>query len=136
MLRVVADTNVYVSALNFGGIPDEVLSFARRGHVELFVSKPILDETEGVLQRKFDWTPSRTQEALTEIQKFAKLANPVEKLTVVTEDDADNRILECALEARAHFIVTGDFHWKELERFGDILILSPRAFLDLISDLV
>ena len=44
MLRVVADTNVYISALNFGGVPDQVLALARRGLIAVFVSKPILEE--------------------------------------------------------------------------------------------
>ena len=44
MLRVVADTNVYISALNFGGVPDQVLALARRGLIAMFVSKPILEE--------------------------------------------------------------------------------------------
>ena len=45
MLRVVADTNVYISALNFGGMPDQVLALVRRGLIAVFVSKPILEET-------------------------------------------------------------------------------------------
>jgi len=42
MPRLVADTNIYVSALNFGGVPEEVLLLARRRLVELFISTPIL----------------------------------------------------------------------------------------------
>jgi len=50
VLRVVADTNVYIiSALNFGGVPDQVLALARRGRIDRFVSKPTLEEIEGVL---------------------------------------------------------------------------------------
>ena len=65
MLRVVADANIYVSALNFGGVPDQFLALARRGRVHLFISKPILDEIEGVLKRKFKWPPTRVRKALT-----------------------------------------------------------------------
>jgi len=50
VLRVGADTNVYISALNFGGVPDQVLALARRGLIAMFVSKPILEEIEGVLK--------------------------------------------------------------------------------------
>ena len=59
MLRVVADTNVYISALNFGGVPDQILALARRGRIAMFVSKPVLEEIEGVPKRKFQWPPSR-----------------------------------------------------------------------------
>jgi predicted nucleic acid-binding protein len=37
VIRVVADTNVYISALNFGGVADEVLSLARSGEIALFM---------------------------------------------------------------------------------------------------
>ena len=83
MLRVVADTNVYISALNFGGAPDQVLALARRGRIEMFVSKPILDEIEGVLKGKFQWPPSRTRHALTAISEFAKEVKATERVAAL-----------------------------------------------------
>jgi predicted nucleic acid-binding protein len=46
------------------------------------------------------------------------------------DDQADNRILECALEAQAQVIITGDDDLLRLKRFESIRILTPRAFLD------
>jgi len=51
--RIVVDTNVFVSALNFGGKPDEVLAFALEEKVQLIVSPVILAETAGVLVLDF-----------------------------------------------------------------------------------
>ena len=51
-------------------------------------------------------------------------------MSVVREDEADNRILECALAAGADAIVTGDHHLLELRRFGGVRITTPREFLD------
>ena len=133
MLKVVADTNIYISALNFGGAPDQILTLARRGRVEIFVSRPILDEVEGVLKRKFQWPPRRVLEALAAICDFAKEVNPTEQVTAVEKDEPDNRVLECALAARATIIVSGDSHLRELDSFQRIRILSPRAFLDVIE---
>jgi len=133
VLRVVADTNVYISALNFGGVPDQVLALARRGRIEMFVSKPILDEIEGVLKGKFQWPPSRTRQALTAISEFAKELKATERVAAVEKDEPDNRVLECALAARATIIVSGDSHLLELGSFQRIRILSPRAFLDAIE---
>ena len=76
MLRVVADTNVYISALNFGGVPDQVLTLARRRRIEIFVSRPILDEIEKVLKRKFQWPSSRAREALRSRRGFAGEVKP------------------------------------------------------------
>lgn len=41
MIRAVADTNVYISVLNFGGVADALLALARQQKVSLFVSPPI-----------------------------------------------------------------------------------------------
>jgi predicted nucleic acid-binding protein len=76
VLRVVADTNVYISALNFAGTAGEVLALGRAGLIELFISAPILEEIEGVLVRKFHWTAPRVREAARAIRSFAVLVHP------------------------------------------------------------
>ncbi len=133
MLRVVADTNIYISALNFGGVPDQFLALARRGRVDLFISKPILDEIEGVLRRKFKWPPTRVREALTVIGGFARAVEARERIAVVKRDEPDNRVLECALAAKAAVVVSGDSHPRDLGCFQGVRILSPRALLDMIG---
>ncbi len=130
MPRVVVDTNVYISALNFAGRPDEVLVLGRAGVIEVFISPPILEEIEGVLLRKFRWTSARVREASRAIRSFTALVNPEESVNVVREDEPDNRVLECAFAARADVIVTGDQHLLKLKRFRGIVIASPREFLD------
>ncbi len=122
MPRIVADTNIYISALNFSGKADEVLALGRAG--------PILDEIGGVLARKFRWSATRVREARAAIGDFTVLVHPRQPVSVVREDEADNRILECALAAGADAIVTGDHHLLELRRFGGVRITTPREFLD------
>lgn len=130
MIRVVADSNVYISALNFGGVADEVLALGRRRLIALFVSPSILNEVEGVLLRKFKWSPKRARHARALIHASAETVVPRERLAVVTDDEADDRILECAVAAEAHLLVTGDNHLLKLGRFREITILSPREFLE------
>ena len=130
-MRAVADTNVYISALNFGGAAEEVLALGRAEVVELFVSSAILKEIEGVLIRKFQWSAKRARQAIAAIQEFAQLVRPKETIHLITEDEPDNRILECALEAQADVVITGDKHLRQLETFRDVLIVSPREFLEI-----
>src|SRR6267378_3917379 len=78
--------NIYISALNFAGTADEVLALGRAGLIELCISRAILDETEGVLIRKFRWSTPRAREAMQAIRAFTVLVH---------------RILECALAAGA-----------------------------------
>jgi putative PIN family toxin of toxin-antitoxin system len=128
-VRAVADTNVYISALNFGGTADEILTLGRAQAVQLFISPPILEEIEGVLVRKFRWSATRTRQAIAAVQEFAQVVRPKVTIHVVAEDEPDNRILECALEADADIVITGDKHLQQLKMFRGIPIVSPGEFL-------
>ena len=77
-MRVVADINVYISALNFGGSAEDVLALARAGAVTLCVSSPILDEVEGVLVKKFDWSTRSAEDAIAAIGGFTTVVRPKE----------------------------------------------------------
>ena len=133
MIRVVADTNVYVSAIVFGGTCEAILALARAGVVELFLSPAIRRELRTVLAHTFGWTPSRVREALAEVNALASHVRPSARLTGILPHDQDHRILECALAARADFLVTGDkAHLQPLRKFRGIQIVSPRDFLDLL----
>jgi putative PIN family toxin of toxin-antitoxin system len=129
MIRVVADTNVYVSALLFGGAPEEVLLLARTGSISLHSSAAIQEELNRVLAAKFGWKSSRVRAAQAALSKFTVAEIPKAVVKAVAEDDSDNRVLECALAARAHVIVSGDRHLRKLRNFQGIPILSPREFL-------
>lgn len=130
--RIVLDTNVLASALAFGGVPRSVLEFARRGIIEMFFSAFILDELRRVLaSSKVRWRSSEVEAAIREIESFGRLVDPKEKVSAIAAFDADNRILECALESRAEAIVTGNLrHIRPLGDFRGIRILTPREFLD------
>ena len=129
-MRAVADTNVYISALNFGGTAEEVLALARSRALELFTSPSILTEVEGVLIRKFHWSARRAHEATGLIREFVRVVHPETPVRVVVEDESDNRILECALAAEAEVIISGDSHLRGLQVFQGIPIMGPREFLE------
>ena len=59
MIRVVADTNVYISAIVFGGTCEGILALARAGIVELFLSPAIRRELRLVLRHTFGWPESQ-----------------------------------------------------------------------------
>lgn len=133
MASVTADTNIYVSALNFGGVPDRVLDLARAGAIRLAISDAIWEELAGVLRTKFGWSEEAIRIAGDRIGDFTEHVDPAQPVYVVTEDPADNRILECALAAGSDTIVTGDRHLLKLGRFGDAKILTPAQFLERYS---
>ena len=131
MFRVVLDTNVIISALNFGGKPAAVLDLARKNIVHNITSPYILKEAENVLRTKFCWDSKRVKRAIVLLAVASELVKPKGRLRVIS-DVADNRILECAVTGKADFIISGDHHLTDLETFQKIKIVSPATFLNLI----
>lgn len=128
MIRVVFDTNIILSAIVFGGKPEEAFSAARRGKCRLIVSPPILAEVSPILDSKFEWSRDDIADVIRTVGRVSELVKPNKKLRVV-EDDADNRILECAAEGKADFVVSGDRHLLTLKKFLGIPILRAAEFL-------
>ncbi|MGA7929706.1 MAG: putative toxin-antitoxin system toxin component, PIN family [Candidatus Sulfotelmatobacter sp.] len=110
MLRVTADSNIYISAMNFGGAPDKLLDMARNGDIVLAISDPIVEEVTHVLRDKFGWTDEAIKLAQARIADFTEKVHPRRAIDVVKEDPSDNRILDCAEAGGSEFIVTGDAH--------------------------
>lgn len=130
MRRAVYDTNIWVSGILFGGEVRQVLLAAIEGKVLPVTSMVLLRELEEVLKRrKFNYPPEAISAILYEVQTLAVMAHPKMTLHVVKNDPADNRVLECALAARADWIVTGDKGLLGLRKFRGIKILSPNEFL-------
>lgn len=132
MLKVVVDTNVIISALVFGRIPDEIIRLARSRKIELYLSDFILQETARILKIKFLWSPIEMSNALRLLQACASVITPAQKLSVITNDDSDNRILECAVEIDANFLISGDRkHVLPLKKYKKVHIVNPAEFMRL-----
>lgn len=72
----------------------ELLELAARGEIEIAVSQAIIDETIGVLRDKFGFSKERLSETRAVIEACTIMVTPKAKLTVISEDEPDNRILE------------------------------------------
>lgn len=129
MTRVVADTNILVSALQFGGKPKQLLDVAADGQIDLVTSEAILAETVRVLRDKFNRAPDWLAECDQQLRVIARLVEPTERLQVIEADPTDDRILECAVAAAADVLVSGDTHLLSLSSFRGILIQRVAEFL-------
>jgi putative PIN family toxin of toxin-antitoxin system len=135
MLKVVLDTNVIVSGLNFPkSNPAKILLLVASGEITNFTSRPILNETRRILVDKFFWTREEVESAEVWLKTFSKSVNPKSHISVIA-DDPDNRILECGVEGQADFIISGDHHLTDLENYKGIKIVNPATFLALIANL-
>jgi putative PIN family toxin of toxin-antitoxin system len=125
---VTLDSNIYVSALQFGGIGVRLLGLARAGAIRVDTSEVILAETTGVLRDKFGWDGYRLHFATLELRKFVHIAVPTLTLAVTVDPD-DNRIVECAVAAGSDCIVTYDKDLLRLGEYAGIKIVTAVDFL-------
>jgi putative PIN family toxin of toxin-antitoxin system len=131
---VTADTNIYISGLEFGGLPRHFLDLARAGAFRLDISGAILNEILRVLRVKFSYSPDALQSAEEKIRNMTQYVNPLHTVDVIKSDPSDNRILECAIAAKSDFVVTGDTrHLLPLGSFAGIKILQVAEFLELLK---
>jgi putative PIN family toxin of toxin-antitoxin system len=129
----VYDTNVIVSAiLKPGSIPASLVALAMEGSVRLILSPEILEEYREVLKRpRFGFDPSAVDTFLQDIEKAAIMVYPTKRVRRAL-DEPDNRILECAKAAKAHYVVTGNKKHFPFPEFKGTKIVSPAEFAALL----
>ena len=132
-MKVVLDTNVFVSGLLWRGAPYRCLLAIRAGLADLVVSPPILEELRRVLMTKFHHTAAETEEVLAFVRESATLVEIPGTLQVVHDDPDDDKFVETAELAGAAYIVSGDRHLLALGTYKGISIIGARAFLDRLS---
>jgi len=142
MMRVVLDTNVFVSALLAPNSPPAgILELALQGRLRLVISPGIIREIGQVLLypkvkkslQKHRLSTEEVADAIIKILKVATITPGVEIASGVSPDPADDRVLACAIEGRADFIISGDRDLTELESYKGIRIVTPAAFVKLLT---
>lgn len=132
---LVLDTNVIISALVSPGPPRTVVEACRASAAQMVTSDVLLAELAEVLRRKFLWPTDQVAILLDEMRSFAVVVVPATQVDEIERDTADNRVLECAFEARADYIVSGDTrHLIPLGEYRGIPIVSPAEMVEWLAD--
>ena len=132
MLKIVFDSNVYISALLFKGIPGDILEIAQKDKIVLVVSEEIIAETERILEDKFKWPRHNIDKFKKRLSDISENVKPGIKLSIIKERESDNRILECAVFGDANLIVSGDKHLLKLKSYKNIPIIRPKYLTYLV----
>lgn len=128
--RVVLDSNVIISGFHSpGGTPRRILDALRNGEIAVVISPFLFAEVAKSLGEDFDWGEPGIQEAMVLLRENCILIQPVQEASVSELSEADNRILDCAVQGQVHYLVTGDRGFQRLQEFQGIRIVSPREFL-------
>lgn len=139
MLKIVLDSNVFVSALiNPRGKPAQILNYVFENKIRLFTSPSIIEELERVLSypklvKRHGLEKQELKEFVSDLLSIMSLVEGKKALELIAEDPADNNYLSCALDAKADFIVSGDIHLLNLREYEGIQIITPAQFLKMLE---
>jgi len=134
MLKVTLDTNVLVSGTFWEGEAHRIIQLIEQKRIRCYLSKEILAEYNRVahsseILEKVEEHHLEIKSAVIKIIEVCFIVEPKAKVLAVEDDPDDDKILECALEAEADYIVTYDAHILKLGEFRGIRIVSPKEFL-------
>jgi uncharacterized protein len=132
------DTNVWVSALLWGGKPAEIVDAAEKGKIVILASEELVEEISQVLgylkiAKVYRDTGVTREELMETVLKIADLVKVTNKVKIVHEHPADDKVLECALASKAGFVVSGDMHLLKVGNYKKTKILTVNDFLCLID---
>ena len=133
-MKIVLDTNVYISAAILGRVCEEIIQICRFSDLGVFISKDIINEIKNKLSHKFLWQDDQINVFLESIMEFCEIVQVDEKISHIKDDPDDDRILECAVSADCDYIISGDKHLLKLRSYKEIKILNPADFLLILRD--
>jgi putative PIN family toxin of toxin-antitoxin system len=129
-IRVVLDTNVYIAAaLNPQSIIYKIVEDSAAHYLGTYYTSPeILQELQDKLEDKFGFPRGTAVRWLSRIEEAVTVIRPTQRVDLLTERDPDdNKILECALEAKADLIITADTDLLKLKEFHNIKIMHTSS---------
>jgi len=127
--KVVIDTNIYISAIFWNGKPREVIDLGRDGKITIFTSLDIENEIAGKLKTTFKLAEEDGNQILLDFSTFTLPIRISKQLIVVQDDPDDNKFIECAVECKANYIISGDRHLLNLKEYEGIKLIKSSNFL-------
>ena len=130
-MRIVLDTNVFVSGVFFRGPPYEILKAWQDDRFQLVISEEILQEYREVgeaLAKRFSGVDLSPILELLIVK--AELTESPSLLEAVCDDPEDDKFLACALAGNSKLIISGDKHLLKISGYRGIKVIKPRKFFD------
>ncbi len=133
-MRVVLDTNIFISGIFWRGDSEKILYALAYKKFELISSEEIIEEVINTLMNFR--IPLSVKDILLWLSILlwkTTMIEPKERMDVVKEDPDDNKFIEVAIAGKANYIISQDNHLLKLKEFRNIKILTPKEFLNLLK---
>ena len=133
-MKVLFDTNVYVSEALVGGLAERIIEKTILARWRIYVSDYILDEAQRVLSEKLGLGARYAMMVRHRIARRVEHVDPAPSRHVVPADAKDSPILNLAVSAGVDFLVTDDRHLLSIQPYEGIRIVSMRDFAQMLRD--
>ena len=130
-MRIVIDTNVLISAIFWTGKPKQLLNHVRRERITFVTSNQLLDELREILIRQdkpFHLPDNEADQVVEALRGSAEVVESHSRITIC-RDEMDNRVIACAIDGKAEYIITGDLHLLGLRSYQSVKIMTVSDFL-------
>ena len=133
-MRVVIDTNVFVSGIFWIGISNKIINFWREEKFDLVTSLKNVEELIKVLRYfKISMSNELMKEWINLLVENSIIVDVIGNVKVVKDDPTDDKFIETALNGNADYIVSQDRHLLDLKEFEGIKIVTPKEFLQILE---
>ena len=137
MIRAVLDVNVLASgSLKAPTPPGLLLDIWQAGSFRLIVSAHILTNLQRALAKTYfqrRLTAAESSAFLALLRQEATLTPIIVPVHGIAPDAEDDLVLATAMSGQADYLVTGDAAFQDLQAYQGIRIVSPRAFLEILT---
>jgi putative PIN family toxin of toxin-antitoxin system len=130
-VKIVLDTNVFISGVFFSGPPSIILQAWRDSKIQIILSEEILEEYQRVAEELSSKFPAVDIDRIIELLTIYGEVFETKGISVsVCEDPNDNKFIECAIASNSKLIVSGDKHLLNITGYQGVSVLKPRDFID------
>lgn len=130
-MKVVLDTNVFISGVFFTGPPYQILKAWRDSRIQIVVSPPIFEEYQRVGETLASQFPEVDLQPIFELLTLHAEVVPADMLPEpICRDPDDDKFLACALTSGVRYIISGDKHLLKASGYKGLEVVSPRRFVD------
>lgn len=129
-MKIVVDTNVVISGLFFGGKPGEIIKAIVNSKIKACATTEIIDEYSEIVERMV-----LKKHGEINVNLLLPLINSFEIIRrksniKISRDPDDDKFIECAIDGKALYIVSGDEDLLEIKKYGKIKIVTVKEFCE------
>ena len=132
-MKIVIDTNVVASAIFFGGKPRTIIELLMKHNLKSYVTEEIVEEYKDTVNYLKEKYPKKNINIpLSQIVGACELIDAISDVKVC-RDPNDDKFINCAIDSKAYYIVSGDKDLLTLEKYDNIEIITVGQFLEKIK---